>query len=178
MWVTILKRLLLRLVSHRHPGHSLHLRHHYNMHIHAANSQKGVNRPISRETSGRSPKLAQSTILCKSRSISTKRYPTPESVFTFIVIFFLTIVKIYLLHRLIESKKSPKHKKSFLRVTSISEATKSCSTKCSVSLPKSFYGTQRKVCRSYKKSFLRERSVSFLLKCRSKGNAESNTAKI
>jgi hypothetical protein len=29
-----------------------------------------------------------------------------------------------------------------------------------------------------KKSFLRERSVSFLLKSRSKGNAEPNTAKI
>jgi hypothetical protein len=44
MWVTILQRLLLRLVSHRHPGHSLHLRHHYNLHIHVANSPKGVNR--------------------------------------------------------------------------------------------------------------------------------------
>jgi hypothetical protein len=90
MWVTILQRLLLRLVSHRHPGHSLHLRHHYNLHIHTTNSQKGVNRPINRETSGRSPKLAQSTVLCQSRSISTKRYPTPESAFTFIVILFFT----------------------------------------------------------------------------------------
>jgi hypothetical protein len=90
MWVTILQRLLLRLVSHRHPGHSLHLRHHYNLHIHAANSQKGVNRLISRETPGRSPKLAQSTVLCQSRSISTKIYPTPESVFAFIFILFLT----------------------------------------------------------------------------------------
>jgi hypothetical protein len=72
-------------VSHRHPGHSLHLRHHYNLHICATNSQKGVNRPISRETSGRSSKLAHSTVLCQSRSISTKRYHTPESVFTFIV---------------------------------------------------------------------------------------------
>jgi hypothetical protein len=58
--------------------------------------------------------------------------------------FVFTIVKIYLLHRLTESKKSPKHKKSFLRVTSIPEATKSRSIECSVSLPKSFYGTQRK----------------------------------
>jgi hypothetical protein len=90
MWVTILQCLLLRLVSHRHPGHSLRLRHHYNLHIHAVNSQKGVNRPINRETSGRSPKLAQSTILCQSRSISTKIYPTPESVFSFIVILFIT----------------------------------------------------------------------------------------
>jgi hypothetical protein len=81
---------LFRLVSHRHHGHIPHLRHHYNLHIHAANSQKGVNRPISRETSRRSPKLAQSIILCQSRSISTKRYPTLESVFTFIVILFLT----------------------------------------------------------------------------------------
>jgi hypothetical protein len=89
MWVTILQRMLLRPVSHRHPGHSLHLRHHYNLHIRATNSQKGVNRTINRETSGRGPKLAQSTILCQSRSISTKRYPTSESVFTFIVILFL-----------------------------------------------------------------------------------------
>jgi hypothetical protein len=57
--------------------------------------------------------------------------------------FVFAIVKIYLLHRLTESKKSPKHKKSFLReraakicITSISEATKSRSTERSVSLPK------------------------------------------
>jgi hypothetical protein len=43
---------------------------------------------------------------------------------------------------------------------------------------KSFLREQRKFCRRYKKSFLRERSVSFLLKSRSKGNAEPNTAKI
>jgi hypothetical protein len=35
-----------------------------------------------------------------------------------------------------------------------------------------------KALRSYKKSFLRERSVSFLLKSRSKRNAEPNTAEI
>jgi hypothetical protein len=39
MWVTILQRLLLRVVSHKHPGHSLHLCHHYNLHIHEASSQ-------------------------------------------------------------------------------------------------------------------------------------------
>jgi hypothetical protein len=37
---------------------------------------------------------------------------------------------------------------------------------------------QSPICRSYKKSFLRERNVSFLLKSRSKGNAEPNTAEI
>jgi hypothetical protein len=57
--------------------------------------------------------------------------------------FVFAIVKIYLLHRPKESKKSSKHKKSFLReratkkyITSISEATKSRSTERSVSLPK------------------------------------------
>jgi hypothetical protein len=39
-------------------------------------------------------------------------------------------------------------------------------------------GAHYNFCRSYKKSFLREHSVSFLLKSRSKGNAEPNTAKI
>jgi hypothetical protein len=88
MWVTILQLLLLRLASHRHLGHSLHLLHHYNLHIHEASSQKGANRPISSEISGRSPKLAQSTVMGQNRSISTKRYPTPEIVFTFVIIFF------------------------------------------------------------------------------------------
>jgi hypothetical protein len=37
---------------------------------------------------------------------------------------------------------------------------------------------QSQNCRSYKKLLLRERSVSFLLKSRSKGNAEPNTAEI
>jgi hypothetical protein len=88
--VTILQLLLLRLASHRHLGHILHLRHHYNLHIHEASSQKGANRPTNSEISGRSPKLAQSTVLCQNRSISIERYPTPETFFTFIVIFFLT----------------------------------------------------------------------------------------
>jgi hypothetical protein len=83
-----LQLLLRRLVSHRHLGHSLHLRHHYNLHIHEASSQKGANRSINSEISGRSPKLAQSTILCQNRNISIERYPTPETIFTFIVIFF------------------------------------------------------------------------------------------
>jgi hypothetical protein len=90
MWVTILQLMLPRLASHRHLGQNLHLRHHYNLHIHEVSSQKGANRPTNSEISGRSPKLAQSTVLCQNRSISIERYPTPETVFTFIVIFFLT----------------------------------------------------------------------------------------
>jgi hypothetical protein len=88
MWVTILQLLLLRLTSHRHLGHSLHLRHHYIPHIHEASSQNGANRPIISEISGRNPKLAQSTVLCQNRNIYIERYPTPETVFTFIIIFF------------------------------------------------------------------------------------------
>jgi hypothetical protein len=88
MWVTILQRLLLRLVSHRHLGHNPHLRHHYNLHIHEASSQKGANRPTTSEISGRSPKLAQSTILCQNQNIFIERYPTSEIDFIFIVIFF------------------------------------------------------------------------------------------
>jgi hypothetical protein len=46
---------------------------------------------------------------------------------------------------------------------------------CSKVVPKEM---QSQNWRRYKKSFLRERSVSFLLKSRSKGNAEPNTAEI
>jgi hypothetical protein len=87
MWVTILQLLLLRLASHRHLGHNLHLHHHYNLHIHEASNQKGASILISSEISGRSPKLAQSTVLCQNRNISIERYPTPETVFTIIAIF-------------------------------------------------------------------------------------------
>jgi hypothetical protein len=90
MWVTILQLLLLRLASHRHLGDNLYLRHHYNLHIHEVSSQKGANRPTNSEISGRSSKLAQSTVLYQNQSISIERYPTPKKVFTFIVIFFLT----------------------------------------------------------------------------------------
>jgi hypothetical protein len=71
-----------------HLGHSPHLRHHHNLHIHEASSHKGANRPITSEISGRSPKLAQSTVLCQNQNISIERYPTPETDFIFIVIFF------------------------------------------------------------------------------------------
>jgi hypothetical protein len=64
MWVTILQLLLLRLVSHSLLGHNFHLRHRYNLPIHEVSSQKGANRLISSEISGRNPKLAQSIVLC------------------------------------------------------------------------------------------------------------------
>jgi hypothetical protein len=42
---------------------------------------EGNQQTISSETLGRSPKLAQSTVLCQNRNISTKRYPTPWNSF-------------------------------------------------------------------------------------------------
>jgi hypothetical protein len=49
---------------------------------------EGSQQTLNSEILGRNPKLAQSTVLCQNWSISTKRYPTPETVFTFVVIFF------------------------------------------------------------------------------------------
>jgi hypothetical protein len=79
MWVIILQLLLLRLVSHRLLGHSFHLCDHYNLPIHEVSNQKGVNRPITSENSGRNPKLAQSTVLCQNPNTSIERYPTSEA---------------------------------------------------------------------------------------------------
>jgi hypothetical protein len=69
-------------------------------------------------------------------------------------------MKIYLLYRFTASEKLSKLESLVLRAR---DYTQSRSTERSVS------------CQSYRKSFLRERSVSFLLKSRSKGNAELTT---
>jgi hypothetical protein len=76
MWVIILQLLLLRLVSHKFLGHSFHLRHHHNLPIYEVSSQKGANRPISSEISGRDPKLAQLTVLSQNQNTSIDKYPT------------------------------------------------------------------------------------------------------
>jgi hypothetical protein len=89
MWVIIPQLLLLRLVSRKFLGHIFHLRHHYSLPTLEANSQKGVNRPISSEISGRGPKLAQLIALCQNQNTYTDTYPTFGTVFTFIVVFFL-----------------------------------------------------------------------------------------
>jgi hypothetical protein len=83
MWVTILQLLLLRQANLRCLGNSLHLHHQCN----EASNQKGASTLISSETSERSPKLAQSTTLCQSRSTSTRRYPTLATVLAFVFIF-------------------------------------------------------------------------------------------
>jgi hypothetical protein len=76
MWVIIPQLLLLWLASHRLLGHSFHLHHHYNLPIHEVSSQKGANTPINSGISGRNPKLAHSTVLCRSQNTSIERYPT------------------------------------------------------------------------------------------------------
>jgi hypothetical protein len=76
MWVIITQLLLLRLVSRKFLGHSFQLRRRYSLPTHEAISQKGVNRLISSEISGRGPKLAQLTALCQSQNTYIERYPT------------------------------------------------------------------------------------------------------
>jgi hypothetical protein len=58
MWVIIPQLLLLRLVSRKFLGHNSHLCCHHSLPTHEVSSQKGANRPISSEISGRGPKLA------------------------------------------------------------------------------------------------------------------------
>jgi hypothetical protein len=74
--------------SHRLLGHSFHLRHHYNLPIHEDSSQKGANRPISGEISGRNPKLAVNSTVPESKHIYWD-ISYLWSIFTFIVILFL-----------------------------------------------------------------------------------------
>jgi hypothetical protein len=78
MWAIILQLLLLRLATHRLPGHNSHPHHHYNRPIPEASSQKGASTLNSNVNSGRNPKLAQSSVLCQNQSTFIERYPTPE----------------------------------------------------------------------------------------------------
>jgi hypothetical protein len=80
MWVIIPQLLLLRLVSHKFLGHNFHLRRHYSPPTHEVSSQKGANRPISSEISGKGPKLAQLIELCQNQNTYIERYPTSSTV--------------------------------------------------------------------------------------------------
>jgi hypothetical protein len=68
MWAITLQLLLLRLAIHRLPGHNSHPYHHYNRPTPEVSSQKGASTPSNNGSSGRNPKLAQSTLLCQNRS--------------------------------------------------------------------------------------------------------------
>jgi hypothetical protein len=80
MWVIISQLLLLRLVSRKFLGHNFHLHRHYNLPTHEVSSQKGANRPISSEISGKGPKLAQLIALCQNQNTYIERYPTSGTV--------------------------------------------------------------------------------------------------
>jgi hypothetical protein len=82
-WVINLQLLLLRQVIHKLPGPSFHCHHHCHLHIPEASSQKGASTPNSNATSGRSPKLVQSTTLYQNRSTYTEEYPTSEVLLSF-----------------------------------------------------------------------------------------------
>jgi hypothetical protein len=88
MWAIILQLLLLRLAIHKLPSHSSHPHHHYSRPIPEASSQKGVSTLNSNGSSGRNPKLAQSTVLCQNQNTSIKRYSTPEILLCFMSFCF------------------------------------------------------------------------------------------
>jgi hypothetical protein len=78
MWAINLQLMLLRQTIHKPPGPSSHRHHHCNLLIPEASSQKDVNIPNNNVTSGRSPKLVQSTALYQNQSTYTEQYPTSE----------------------------------------------------------------------------------------------------
>jgi hypothetical protein len=89
MWVIIPQLLLLHLVNCKFLGHSFHLRRHYSLPTHEVSSQKGVNRPINSEISGRGPKLVQLIVLCQNQNTYIERYPTFGTVLHSLSCFFL-----------------------------------------------------------------------------------------
>jgi hypothetical protein len=93
-WVINLQLLLLRQVIHKLPSPSSHYHHHCHLLIPEASSQKGTSTPNSSATSGRSPKLVQSTTLYQSRSIYTEEYPTFDILLSFMPFYFLCEKKV------------------------------------------------------------------------------------
>jgi hypothetical protein len=87
-WAINLQLMLLRQVIHKLPGLNSH-HHQCHLLIPEASSQKGTSTPNSSATSGRSPKLVQSTALYQSRSIYTKKYPTFDVPLSFMLFYFL-----------------------------------------------------------------------------------------
>jgi hypothetical protein len=78
MWATNLQLLSLRQAIHKLPDLSSHRHHHCNLLTPEASIQKGASTPNSNVTSGRSPKLVQSTALYQNQSTYTEQYPTDE----------------------------------------------------------------------------------------------------
>jgi hypothetical protein len=78
MWAINLQLMLLRQAIHKLLGLSFHHHHHCNLIIPEASNQKGANTPNNNVTSGRSPKLVQSTTLYQNQRTYSAQYPTSE----------------------------------------------------------------------------------------------------
>jgi hypothetical protein len=89
MWAINLQLLLLRQAIHKLFGLSSHCHHHCHLLIPKASSQKGASTLNSNATSGRSPKLVQSTALYQNQSTYTEGYPTSEVLVSFMSFYFL-----------------------------------------------------------------------------------------
>jgi hypothetical protein len=89
MWAINLQPLLLRQAIHKLPGPSFHCHHRCHLLIPKASNQKGASTLNNNATSGRSPKLVQSTTLYRNRSTYTKEYPTFEVLLSFTPFQFL-----------------------------------------------------------------------------------------
>jgi hypothetical protein len=89
MWAINLQLLLLQQAIHKLPGLSSHRHHHCNLLIPEASSQKGASTHNSNVTSGRSPKLVQSTAVYQNQSTYTEQYPTSEILLLFMPFCFL-----------------------------------------------------------------------------------------
>jgi hypothetical protein len=89
IWAINLQLLLLRRAIHKLPSLSSHRHHHCNLFIPVASSQKGASTLNSNVTSGRSPKLVQSTTLYQNQSTYTKQYPTSKILLLFTPFCFL-----------------------------------------------------------------------------------------
>jgi hypothetical protein len=154
MWAIILQLLLLRLAIHRLPGHNSHPHHHYNRPILEASSQKGASTLNGNGSSGRNPKLAQSTVLCQNQSTFIERYPTLE-ILLCSMSFCFSIRNNQCKSSLIPCNSSASFRIKYLFITDLrssktAKAQKSFQREC-----------RAKNHRNYKKLFLRERSVSF-----------------
>jgi hypothetical protein len=87
MWAINLQLLLLRQAICKLLGLSFHCHHHCHLLMPKASSQKGASTLKSNVTSGRSPKLVQSTTLYQNRSTYTEEYPTSEVLLSFMPFF-------------------------------------------------------------------------------------------
>jgi hypothetical protein len=148
---------------------SSHYHHHCHLLTPEASNQKGTSTPNSSATSRRSLKLVQSIALYQNRSIYTEEYPTFDVPLSFMSFYFLyekqvtkdlisiscnncACIRVKYLSWTSEARKTFLRKRSKFRSSKV--------------VPKGIQ-SQNNYDPKLKKSFLRERCVSFLLRSRS-----------